>query len=515
MRLAGAAQQGGDFRTFKPSNLPTFAEKIRAYWDGESQCRDAMTFRKAKIVCTIGPASASPQVIDDLLRLGMDVARLNFSHGTQAEHARVVEAIRKSSGRYEKSVAILADLQGPKIRTGLLQGGKAVTLRAGQHFTITAEQRLGDARCVSTTYRRLPREVRKGDRILLADGLIELRVEGVRGNDVLCRVVNGGELGEHKGINLPGVRLKASALTPKDRKDLRFALRLGVNYVALSFVRSAADVRAAQAAIARAGKATPVIAKLEKPEAIENLEEILAVADGVMVARGDLGVEMSPEKVPVVQKRIIAQAREHRIPVITATQMLESMTVNPRPTRAEASDVANAIFDGTDAVMLSAETASGRHPREAVAMMDRIIREAEANVSPLPQRRGLERLSVAEAISEAVCHAAGELKMKVIAVFTESGSTARLISRYRPGPAIIAFSPLAETRRRLSLLWGVVPRRIDYVGDIDVLASVAEKRLREEKLVSAGDIVGIVAGTPLGTKGTTNFMKLHVIGGKR
>jgi len=475
-----------------------------------------MSFRKAKIVCTIGPASASPQMIDDLLRMGMDVARLNFSHGTHAQHARVVEAVRKASGRHEKTVAILADLSGPKIRTGALEGGKAVTLRAGQQFTITAAKRVGGADGVSTTYKQLPREVRKGDRVLLADGLIELRVLGVRGAEVRCRVVNGGELGEKKGINLPGVKMKVSSLLPKDRKDLAFALSIGADYIALSFVRSAKDVRAAKAAIARAGKNTPVIAKLEKPEAIENLEEILDVADGVMVARGDLGVEMSPEKVPIVQKRIIARARAHRVPVITATQMLESMTQNPRPTRAEASDVANAILDGTDAVMLSGETANGRYPREAVAMMDRIIREAEHNgaASEERHRRQQESLSVAETVSEAVCHAATELNMKVIAVFTETGSTARLISRYRPGPPIIAFSPLQGTRRRLSLLWGIVPRTIRYLRDIDSLAELAEKRLREEKLVSPGDIVGIVAGTPLGTKGTTNFMKLHTIKGR-
>jgi pyruvate kinase len=471
-----------------------------------------MSFRKAKIVCTIGPASASPKMIDDLLRLGMDVARLNFSHGTHAQHARVVEAVRKASGRHQKTVAILADLSGPKIRTGALEGGKSVLLRAGQRFTLTTAKRQGGADGVSTTYRRLPREVRQGDRILLADGLIELRVLGVRGAEVRCKVVNGGELGENKGINLPGVKLRVSSLLPKDRKDLAFALSIGADYIALSFVRSAKDVRTVKAAIARAGKNTPVIAKLEKPEAIENLEEILDVADGVMVARGDLGVEMSPEKVPIVQKRIIARAREHRIPVITATQMLESMTQNPRPTRAEASDVANAILDGTDAVMLSAETATGRFPRETVSMMDRIIREAEhAESASGEHRRMQESLSVAETVSEAVCHAATELNMRVIAVFTETGSTARLISRYRPGPPIIAFSPLQGTRRRLSLLWGVVPRTIRYLRDIDSLAALAERRLLEEKLVAAGDIVGIVAGTPLGTKGTTNFMKLHVI----
>jgi pyruvate kinase len=454
-------------------------------------------------------------MIDRLMRAGMDVARLNFSHGTHTDHARTIAAIREVSGRLEKPTGIVADLQGPKIRTGDLAGGQPVVLRQGQRFTITADEVAGTAEGVSTTYKQLPREVRKGDRILLADGLIELRVRGTSGRSVHCEVINGGELGEHKGINLPGVKLKISALTPKDRADLAFALAQGANYIAVSFVRRADDVRAAKAAIARLGKDTPVIAKLEKPEGIENLDAILSVANGVMVARGDLGVEMSPEKVPVVQKQIIARARDFRIPVITATQMLESMTLNPRPTRAEASDVANAIFDGTDAVMLSAETASGRYPREAVAMMDRIIREAETSLRPPDRRRQQEPLSVAETVSEAVCHAAGELNMKVIAVFTETGSTARLISKYRPRCPVIAFSPNQETRRRLSLLWGVLARRIERVKDIDSLSAVAEERLLEEKLVRSGDVVGIVAGTPLGQRGTTNLMKLHTIAATR
>jgi len=472
-----------------------------------------MSFRKAKIVCTLGPASNTLEMIDRLLRAGMDVARLNFSHGTHADHARVIAAIREASGRHQRPVAILADLQGPKIRTGKLEGGRAVTLRSGQRFSLTTRNIPGNARSVATNYVRLPREVRKGDRILLADGLIELRVRGTQGSSVECDVVNGGLLGEHKGINLPGARLKIPALTRKDQADLKFALSHNVNYIAMSFVRRAEDVKTAKAAIARRGKDTPVIAKLEKPEAIENLDAILRVADGVMVARGDLGVEMSPERVPVVQKQIIARARDFRLPVITATQMLESMTLNPRPTRAEASDVANAIFDGTDAVMLSAETASGLYPREAVMMMDRIIREAESSRLGMDRerRRRFGQLSVAETICEAICHAADELHMKVIAVFTESGFTGRLISKFRPRPPIVAFSSNQETRRRLSLLWGVLPRTIDQVRDIDTLAKLAERRLREEKLVAPGDVVGVVAGTPLGSRGTTNFMKLHTI----
>jgi pyruvate kinase len=472
--------------------------------------------RRAKIVCTLGPASSTPEMIDGLVQAGLDVARLNFSHGAQETHAATIAAIRTVSGRYERPVAILADLQGPKIRTGLLRDGKPVQLRDGQSLTITTRDVPGDERVISTNYTPLSEEVKPGDRILLADGLIELRVKSAAGTEVECDVVNGGELGQKKGINLPGVKLKIGALTEKDHADLAFALQQGVNYIAVSFVRRAEDVEEAKQAIARASHNTPVIAKLEKPEAIENLDAILRASDGVMVARGDLGVEMSPEKVPVVQKQIIARARDFRLPVITATQMLESMTLNPRPTRAEASDVANAIFDGTDAVMLSAETASGRYPIPSVAMMDRIIREAEANAqAPIRRRRrDLGHLTVAEAISEAVCHAADELQMKVIAVFTESGSTARLISKYRPRPPVIAFSPNQETRRRLSLMWGVTPRRIDYVRDIDSLAALAESRLLEESLVKPGDVVGIVAGTPLGTRGTTNFMKLHAVQGK-
>jgi pyruvate kinase len=315
----------------------------------------------------------------------MDVARLNFSHGSHEDRVRMVAALRRASARYEKPIGVLADLQGPKIRTGKLVAGKPIRLRFGQHFTITTRNIPGTEEGVGTTFRALPQSVHKGDRILLSDGDIALRVLSTRGKDVITQVENGGDLGEHKGINLPGIKLDIPSMTAKDRKDLRSALAIGADYLALSFVRTAADVRAAKFAIARAGKDTPVIAKLEKPEAIDNLDEILAIADGVMVARGDLGVEMSPEKVPVVQKQIILKARNALVPVITATQMLDSMQKNPRPTRAEASDVANAIFDGSDALMLSGETAAGLYPLESVMMMDRIIREAEASVTHLPR----------------------------------------------------------------------------------------------------------------------------------
>jgi pyruvate kinase len=473
-----------------------------------------MNSRHSKIVCTLGPATNSPRMIRRLLEAGMDVARLNFSHGTHETHAQSIAMVHAAAAELGKTVGILADLQGPKIRTGALAGGGTVNLRSGQQFIITTAKILGDSTRVNTTFRPLPREVKAGDRILLSDGLIELRVEKVRGQEVICRVVNGGPLGENKGINLPGVKLRVPALTSKDRIDLRFALDHNVDFIAASFVRRPEDVLLAKALIRRAKKDTPVISKLEKPEAIENLEGILRVSDGVMVARGDLGVEMNPETVPVVQKNIIARAREFRRPVITATQMLESMTQNPRPTRAEASDVANAIFDGSDAVMLSAETASGKYPIEAVSMMARIIHEAEASIQEYPRpTTAQERLKVAETVAELVCHASRELHMKLIAVFTHSGFTARLVSRYRPLVPIVAFSPEASTRRRMSLFWGVTSRHISDIKKIDGLAEVAEKRLLEERLVKKGDVIGIVAGTPMGIRGTTNFMKFHVIGG--
>jgi pyruvate kinase len=472
-----------------------------------------MNFRSAKIVCTLGPATDSAEMIERLMRAGMDVARLNFSHGTHEEHARTIKRLREASARLSKPIGILADLQGPKIRTGALVDGRPVQLCAGQRFTISILDRPGTSGGVSTTYKRLPRDISRGNRILLGDGLIELRVLSTTANSVLCEVVNGGELGEHKGINLPGVKLRIPAVTTRDRHDLAFALRHGANFIAVSFVRRAEDVLLAKSAVARARKNVPVIAKLEKPEAIENLDAILRVADGVMVARGDLGVEMSPEKVPVIQKLIIAKACEARLPVITATQMLESMTQNPRPTRAEASDVANAVFDGSDALMLSAETAAGAYPIEAVEMMDRIIREAESSDSQVLRPRPAQ-FNIAETAAELICHASEELQMKVIAVFTETGFTGRLISKHRPRRPIIAFSTIQETRRRLSLYWGVVPRTIGEVKNVEELVLVAEKRLLEERLVRRGDVVGIVAGTPLFVGGTTNFMKFHVIGSK-
>src|ERR1700732_2419066 len=472
-----------------------------------------MSFRHSKIVCTIGPASKSRRIVEKLLRAGMDVARLNFSHGKHEDHAANIALLRAAALEQGKTISILADLQGPKIRTGVLAGGKPVMLTTGQQFVITTARILGDSTLVNTTFTQLPREVHKGDRILLSDGLIELRVMKVRGKEVICKVVNGGALGENKGINLPGVKLRVPALTPKDKQDLKFALKHNADYIAVSFVRRAEDVLQAKALIRKPGKDTPVIAKLEKPEAIENLDAILRAADGVMVAPGGLGGGMGAGTGPVVRKTIIARAREFRRPVITATQMLESMTQNPRPTRAEASDVANAIFDGSDAVMLSGETATGLYPREAVAMMYRIVVEAEGNSSDFTQarrRRENHSITVAEAICESVSHAAEDLRMGAIAVFTETGNTARMISKYRPKAAIYAFSQMLRVCNRMNLFWGVTPVRTAQARSAEDMVTTANRELLRQDRIHAGDVLGVVAGTQMAS-GSTNFMRLHLV----
>jgi len=445
------------------------------------------------------------------MRLGMDVARLNFSHGTHLEHGRVIERLRRTAEKEKRTVCILQDLQGPKIRTGPLKNHTPIVLETGSRVTITPREVEGTSALISTTFPGLAQEAGRGARILLSDGLIELRVTRVRGQEVECEVVNGGELGEHKGINLPGIALSIPALTDKDREDLKFGLEHGVDMVAVSFVRSAADVLSVKKIIADHGSAVPVISKLEKPQALEHLEAILEATDGVMVARGDLGVEMPPEKVPVIQKQVIRRCAEWRKPVITATQMLESMVENPRPTRAEASDVANAIFDGSDAVMLSAETATGRYPREAVAMMARIVVEAEHNMRDFPRRRReTHSLSIAETICESIAHAAEDLPMAAIAVFTESGNTARMISKYRPRAGIYAFSHLLPVCNRMNLYWGVYPVRRDQAGSAEDMLSAAEQELLRQGRIKAGDALGVVAGTQMAS-GSTNFMRLHVV----
>jgi pyruvate kinase len=471
--------------------------------------------RRAKIVCTIGPASNTESALRMLMHAGMDVARLNFSHGSHADHAKIIETLRRMASSEGRTICILQDLQGPKIRTGALRGHQLVTLNSGARVTITTRDVEGTADLISTTFKDLPREMKPGSRILLSDGRIELRVKAVRGEDIECEVINGGTLAEHQGINLPGAALSIPALTEKDRKDLEFGIKHGVDLVALSFVRSASDIRTARGIIAARNSDIPVFAKLEKPQALDQLEAILEAADGVMVARGDLGVEMPPEKVPVIQKYVIRRAAEWRKPVIIATQMLESMIENPRPTRAEASDVANAIFDGTDAVMLSGETASGRYPLEAVQMMAKIVVEAEENLAEFmqPRRREHRRLSVSETICESIAHAAEDLDMAAIAVFTETGNTARMLSKHRPRSRIYAFSHMPAVCNRMNLLWGVQPVRRDHALSSEDMLSTAEQELLRSGRVKPGDVLGVVAGTQMAS-GSTNFMRLHVVGTK-
>jgi pyruvate kinase len=443
----------------------------------------------------------------------MDVARLNFSHGTHEEKARLIITIREVAASECKAICILQDLQGPKIRTGRLKYRTPVALKTGSRLTITPRDVAGTSQVISTTFKTLAREVQPGARVLLSDGLIELRVRSLQGEDVECEVINGGILGEHKGINLPGTIVSVPSLTEKDEKDLEFGLSHGVDMVAVSFIRTAADVQAVRERIHKLRGDVWVIAKLEKPQAIEHLEEILEISDGVMVARGDLGVEMPPEKVPIIQKHVIRRAAAWRKPVITATQMLESMIENPRPTRAEASDVANAIFDGSDAVMLSAETASGKYPREAVRMMAKIVGETEGQlaVEAPHRRRSNGKLSISETICESVAHAAQELDMRAISVYTETGTTARLISKYRPKTDIFAFSYVPAVCNRVNLLWGVTPIVCDHTPATDDMVRGAERLLWQRGVVHNGDVIGIVAGTRTST-GSTNFLRLHVVG---
>ena len=517
-----------------------------------------MALRRTKIVCTLGPASESEERIEALIRAGMNVARINFSHGTHAEHAATIQCVRSVAARLHVPIAILQDLQGPKMRTGGLAGGHAVGLRDGQDFTLTTRPIEGSAEAVATTYDQLPDDVHPGDRILLSDGAIELRVERVGGPDVVTRVVHGGVLAEHQGINLPGVAVSAPALTAKDRADLAFGVAQGVDFIALSFVRRPEDVLAAKEAVAQAqegpgtrrtrrnaedaekreqgsgraqgtvtspgtgarrpvsppaGETIPIIAKIEKPEALLQLDAILAVSDGVMVARGDLGVEMPLERVPLEQKRIIARANALGLPVITATQMLESMIHSPRPTRAEASDVANAIFDGTDAVMLSGETAVGEYPVETVEVMARIAETTDASLADTGERPPIQCRSLAEAVAAAARTLAEQAQAAAIVVLTRTGISAHLMSKERPAAPVIAFCTDESVYRRLALWWGIVPRHGWATGTVEDRIAWADEQLRHEGLVRAGDEVVVMGGIiPPGGTPRPNFVKLQRIG---
>ncbi|MBX3347256.1 MAG: pyruvate kinase [Nitrospira sp.] len=478
--------------------------------------------RKAKIICTIGPASSPPAIIDRLIAAGMNAARLNFSHGTYDSHAAAITTIRQAAARQGAAVAIIQDLQGPRIRVGLVPpagihvtAGQSIRLRAWRSERDTQSVPPSLSREIPISYPDLTRDLRAGGRILINDGLIELVAEHIQDDVVDCSVLIGGTITSHKGINLPGTAVSAPTLTEKDQQDIKFGVEQEVDAIALSFVRGAQDIETARAVLQPYGRRIPLIAKIERVEAVAALEDILVCADGVMIARGDLGVEMGPEAVPILQKRIIVEANRRRRLVITATQMLESMTKATRPTRAEASDVANAVFDGSDAVMLSAETAVGAYPVETVQVMDRLIRAAEDTTEPgvtVKTDPGADNFSLAEAISAAAASAASSVRARAIVAFTEGGTTARLISKHRPASQLVAFTPSEAIRRQMALYWGVSPFLLSPGGAPEAWIAEAEQRLTTEHLCMPGDILAVVSGTMAGQVGGTNMLKLHEIG---
>ncbi len=464
--------------------------------------------RRTSIVATLGPATSSPDRIRELLEAGVDVFRLNFSHGEPDEHARIYDAVRAAERDAGRTVAVLQDLAGHKIRVGRLRDG-AVELREGRTLTLTTENVLGTDQQICTNYPGLPRNVKKGDRILLDDGTLEIVVEGTTPSTVAARVVRGGILKEHKGINLPGVAVDLPSTTEKDLKDLELGIRLGVDYVALSFVQRAKDITLAREAIAQRGAEIPIIAKLERAEAINALDEIIHEADGVMVARGDLGVELDPEWVPVLQKTIVHKANAAGIPVIIATQMLESMVHSPRPTRAETSDVANAILEGADAVMLSAETAVGEYPLDAVKMMDRIARVVESSNPSIFGSRGPAQHSTTISVAHAAAAISHEVGARAIVAITRSGLTAQLLSKLRPHEPLIAFTEQQATARRLALWWGVQCFATTFQDNTDAMIAHLEDELLRRNLAQVDDTVIIVGSAPLVVRGRVNFVKMH------
>jgi len=464
---------------------------------------------RAKLICTLGPSTRNEKTVMGLVKAGMNVARLNFSHDTYDEFKQRIATVRKISQKTGKPITILGDLCGPKIRIGDIDGG-SFELKTGDELTITTRQIVGNPYIVSTTYPNLISDVEKGNRVLIDDGNIELIVENVKPNEVKTRVVYGGELKKNKGMNLPGVNISAPTISVKDFSDIEFSVKEGIDILALSFVRTAEDIVKAKKIISNYGSDIPVIAKIEKEEAVNNIEEIVHEAYGIMIARGDLGVEMAPERVPLIQKRIISICNKLGKPVITATQMLESMIANPKATRAETSDVANAIIDGSDAVMLSGETSIGKFPIKATETVGRIIQDVEQEIGKGRSFVDLipEESTVADAVTAAACRAAEILNAKVIVAYTQSGSTAMRLSKHRPKTRILAITPSENIRRRIEIFWGIRSALIQNVIEIDEVASTAEKIVKKEGLGKKGDITVITFGTPIGVAGSTNLMNV-------
>lgn len=469
--------------------------------------------RRTKIICTVGPASDSPEALEALVRAGMDVARLNFSHGSQAEHALRLQRVREAARKVGRAVAALQDLCGPKIRTGSFPRGAYVLSPEGTVTLVEGNVAPEEPDTIPIQYEGLAEDVVVGDHILIDDGRVVLRVNRIEGGRVECEIEQAGTVRDHAGVHLPSRSLRVSALTEKDKADLAFGLSIGVDYVALSFVRRAEDVKLVREICEAWGRPTPIVAKIETPAAVEDIEGIIATTDAIMVARGDLGVEFPPERVPVIQKKILALASQYQKPVIVATEMLQSMVHSTRPTRAEATDVANAVFEGTDCVMLSAETATGDHPPLAAAMMARIIQEAESSpyyAPPTPSPKDV--VTVPEAIARAAVAVAKEVNAKVLVAFTESGSTARFVSKARPPMPILAFCENEATRRKLALYWGVIPFEMPPLRDHDKMVDHANAFVLAHGLGSPGDKIVTVFGAPIGVPGTTNSIRVRVLG---
>ncbi|HEX6337989.1 MAG TPA: pyruvate kinase [Jiangellaceae bacterium] len=470
-----------------------------------------MNVRRAKIVCTLGPATDSAERLRQMVEAGMDVARFNLSHGSHEEHEQRYRRVRAAAALAGRNVGVLVDLQGPKIRLGKFDHGP-VQLEAGEKFTITTDDITGDATRSSTTHGGLTADVHPGDTVLIDDGRLSLEVEEVTGSNVVTRVLEGGPVSDNKGINLPGAAVSVPAMSDKDVEDLRWALHTGADMIALSFVRSADDIVEVHKIMDSEGIRLPVIAKIEKPQAVENLEEIVDAFDGIMVARGDLGVELPLWDVPLVQKRAVTLARRRAKPVIVATQMLESMIGNPRPTRAEASDVANAILDGSDAVMLSGETSIGAHPIEAIRTMARIVETVESNAIERIPPLGTKPKTKGGAITRAAADVADVLGAQFLVAFTQTGDSARRMSRLRAPIPLLAFTPLESTRNQLALSWGIEAFLVQEVSHTDAMVLQVDRMLLEMSRCRRGDLVVIVAGSPPGIPGSTNAMRVHQIG---